>query len=117
MDGVRSTASGRDNFTISISASGGAYNTLISDLWVDVGLSALDPAGIVSGFFDAATGGNAITQTRIAAGASQSGTVYVDRPTTAPGSYQVTANAANVTGDDLGGTDRGRGANPAFWIE
>jgi len=97
LDGVRSSASERDDFTVSISVSGGSDNTQVADLWVDVGLTALDPAGIVSGFFDAATGGNAVTRARIAAGDSQSGKVYVERPTTEPGHYQVTATAPDLS--------------------
>jgi hypothetical protein len=58
----------------------------------DLSITNANPAGIVGGFFDQATGGNAITQVA-KPGTSLRAQAYVGQPT-AGGSYTVTASVA-----------------------
>jgi len=62
---------------------------------VDLTITNQNPAGIVSGFYDSASGGNLISQTIMPAGSQGGGGAYIERPTIA-GSYTVTASVPGV---------------------
>lgn len=101
LDGSRSLASVRDDFYLRFKVPGAYYaysQTAAVDAAVSLSLSEQNPAGIVGGIYDAATGGNAVTQIVIPAGSSDSSTRmrHIERPTAA-GSYTVTATLPGTT--------------------
>jgi hypothetical protein len=103
LDGVRTTASGRDDFYVSWSIpNSNAVPVAITTQVLNLSIAAPNPFGIVSGFHDAITDGNAIAQATIPAGYNDSRActstctyVYVDQPT-ATGTYQVQAGLPGV---------------------
>ncbi len=97
LDGVRSVESIRDDFYVRLSTPG-AYNltTAATDIPVSLSVSDAQPIGVVSGFYDKASGGTLQTQTLIKAGRYDSDDRYVERPSSV-GSYTVTAMAGGTT--------------------
>jgi hypothetical protein len=105
LDGNRSVTSVRDDFYLSWQPPSG-MNTQTAAATQTFALSTVeaDPAGIIAGYYDAVTGGNAIGQLTIFAGRSNSlytatGACcqygYVGQPTAA-GTYKVAASLPGV---------------------
>ncbi len=98
LDSKRSSASVRDNFSISVSTPGIYYSgnqTAVVDLPIDLSIVNSNPATIVDGFYSAQTGGTSITKMLLRKDYTYSDTAYVSTPTMA-GSYQVQANATGL---------------------
>lgn len=102
LDGNRATDSVRDNFYVSLSVPGAAYSssqTAVADIPIDVAVVDVNPAGVVSGIYDAASGGNAVSEIFVRAGKDSTyaspeyAYAYVDRPAAA-GTYRVRASIA-----------------------
>jgi hypothetical protein len=96
LDGTRSTDGGRDNFAIQLLTPGSLYSgnqTARVDFPIDLSIENDVPNGLVPGFHDAATGGNALTRAVVKAGDAGTDYMYVDTPTST-GSYQVKAAIA-----------------------
>ncbi|MDD5411957.1 MAG: hypothetical protein PHF31_11185 [Methylobacter sp.] len=92
--GSRSPTSVRDPLSVSFTVPGAIYSgnqTAATNLPVDLTIVNDNPAGIVDGFYSAATAGTAVTRAVVSQGSTNSNTVYVDTPTVA-GSYQVQAS-------------------------
>lgn len=92
--GTRSVESVRDDFYVRMSVPGAYGNANAAvDLPVTLSISDAQPAGIVEGFYDKLSEGEAQTQTVIKAGSYDSAYRFVARPASA-GSYSVTAALA-----------------------
>jgi len=103
LDNPRSAASARDNFNVRLNVPGAdnpQNQTLVAPLTVDLAIAEANPVDIVDGFYSALTGGSLITQTTIAAGSTNSPTIYVNTPT-AGGSYRVQGNAPTLGASGL----------------
>ncbi|WP_395023991.1 hypothetical protein [Comamonas odontotermitis] len=99
LDGARSTASVRDNFSISLQVPGAYYSgsqTATSPLAVNLGLADQSPAGVVNGIYNQATGGGLITQLTIGKDGTGTGTAYIAQPSSA-GTYRLSADVVGVT--------------------
>jgi trimeric autotransporter adhesin len=102
LDNARSSSSARDDFYMRWNVTGAwDSSSQVSAADISLGLSITEaaPTGIIGGFYDAATGGSAVTSRIIAAGQSNSygniGYSYVGVPTQS-GSYKVTATVAGI---------------------
>lgn len=98
LDTQRSPASARDNFSISASTPGARYSgnqTAAANIPLELAIVDANPAGIVEGFYSAASGGTAITQLTIASGSTSATTGYLAAPTLA-GTYKVQASAPGL---------------------
>ncbi|UJB64238.1 hypothetical protein YS110_05445 [Acidovorax sp. YS12] len=98
LDGTRTTASVRDNFTLQLSVPGAYYSTsqyAVSPLTVSLSLAEQMPAGVVSGIYNAATGGAVVNQIVIGASRNYTDTIYVAQPAQA-GTYRVAADIAGI---------------------
>ena len=99
LDTPRSPAGQRDNFRVNLSVPGAAYaqdQYAVADIPIEVAIVDANPAGIIDGFYSAATGGTAVTQLIVPAGGSYSGYIYVGVPTVA-GTYRVQASGNGST--------------------
>jgi len=107
LETTRSPASQRDPFNVSLTVPGANWSssqTVIADMPLELAIVEANPAGIVDGFYSAATGGTAVNQIVIAAGRNDSVVApYVGVPNMA-GTYRVrvsgngaTANSSVVT--------------------
>ncbi len=99
LDTQRSPASARDGFSIYWSTPGAYYSnsqTAAADMPISLSLAEAAPAGIVDGFYGAATGGTPVTQVLVRRGENSSDTVYVGTPTAA-GSYKVKGSVPGAT--------------------
>ena len=100
LDGQRSSTSARDDFYVQWSVSGADYSsnqTATAAQTVNLSIVNDNPVGIVPGFYNASTGGTAITQVTIPAGSSNSASAYgyVATPTTA-GTYSIGGAVAGI---------------------
>lgn len=101
LDFKRSPASMRNEFNLTTNVAGADYSgsqTAINDLPISLSIVEATPAGTVDGFFNAATGGSAVTQMIIRKG--RTGVIsgdyaYIATPATA-GTYKVHANAPGI---------------------
>jgi len=99
LDGQRTTASVRDNFSISLRVPGANYpdnQYAVSPLTVNLGLADQAPAGVVNGIYSAASGGNLITQLTITKDNNSVGTGYIAQPSMA-GTYRLSAEVVGMT--------------------
>lgn len=102
LDTSRTPASARDDFYLETYVDGSTYPTLqTAAAPLRVALSVVDaqPAGNVSSFHSALTGGAAVDSATIAAGSQYSNTVFVETPR-AGGSYKVRATATGIAATD-----------------
>nr|WP_311465759.1 hypothetical protein [uncultured Ottowia sp.] len=96
LDGVRTTASVRDDFWVRLRVPGAYYRdsqTAEQPLTVQLGLTDQQPAGVVNGFYD--YNGKLIGQAVIAANSNLAGTLYVAQPAKA-GTYRVSASIEGI---------------------
>ena len=96
LDGVRTTASVRDDFWVRLRVPGAYYRdsqTAEQPLTVQLGLTDQQPAGVVNGFYD--YNGKLIGQAVIAANSNLAGTLYVAQPAKA-GAYRVSASIEGI---------------------
>ena len=96
LDGVRTTASVRDDFWVRLRVPGAYYRdsqTAEQPLTVQLGLTDQQPAGVVNGFYDGS--GKLVSQAVIAAGSNSAGPLYVAQPVKA-GTYRVSASIAGI---------------------
>ncbi len=94
----RSTSGARDDFSVSIGVQGEGWidnQAAASDMAINLAIIDAAPAGIIGGFFDAASGGSAISQVLLRQGQTASDTVFVGVPAAA-GSYRVQAAIAGI---------------------
>ena len=99
LDTPRSPAGQRDNFRVYLSVPGATYTQdqyAVADIPIEVAIVDASPAGIIDGFYSAATGGTAVTQLIVPAGSSYSGYIYVGVPSVA-GTYRVQASGGGST--------------------
>ena len=99
LDGQRTTASVRDNFSISLRVPGANYpdnQYAVSPLTVNLGLADQAPAGVVNGIYSAASGGNLITQLTITKDNNSVGMGYIAQPSMA-GTYRLSAEVVGMT--------------------
>jgi hypothetical protein len=98
LDSSRTPVSARDDFTINMSTPGSSYSgnqTAASDMPIDLSIIEANPSDIVSGFYNASTGGTPVNRIVMPAGSPYSSSFYVGTPS-GPGSYKVVANAAGI---------------------
>ena len=96
LDGVRTTASVRDDFWVRLRVPGAYYRdsqTAEQPLTVQLGLMDQQPAGVVNGFYD--YNGKLISQAVIASNSNSAGALYVAQPAKA-GAYRVSASIAGI---------------------
>ena len=96
LDGVRTTASVRDDFWVRLRVPGAHYQdsqTAEQPLTVQLGLMDQQPAGVVNGFYD--YNGKLISQAVIASNSNSAGALYVAQPAKA-GAYRVSASIAGI---------------------
>lgn len=96
----RSPASARDAFSISASTPGARYSgsqSAAADVPISLAIVSENPAGIVPGFYSAASAGSVITELKMAQGRGNTADAYVAAPTVA-GTYKVYANADGLAG-------------------
>ena len=96
LDGVRTTASVRDDFWMRLRVPGAHYQdsqTAEQPLTVQLGLMDQQPAGVVNGFYD--YNGKLISQAVIASNSNSAGALYVAQPAKA-GAYRVSASIAGI---------------------
>ena len=104
LDGNRTTASLRDDFSVTLSVPGSSYpeyQSASSALTIDVSLTDQSPAGVVSGIYNASTGGVLINQVVIGQGSRGTSSMYVERPSQA-GTYRVSASIAGLVSASSG---------------
>jgi hypothetical protein len=98
LDTTRTPASARDDFSISMTTPGSSYTgnqTAASNIAVDLSIIEANPSDIVSGFYNASSGGTLVNQLTIPAGSTGSSSFYVGTPSGA-GTYKVNASAAGI---------------------
>ncbi|HEY0201143.1 MAG TPA: hypothetical protein VGC24_05575, partial [Burkholderiaceae bacterium] len=98
LDDVRTTASARDDFLVSLQVPNAAYEvyqTAAIPLTVQLSLPDQTPSGIVSGIYNSSTGGALITQLTINPGSGNTDYGYVAQPAQA-GTYRVGASIAGI---------------------
>jgi hypothetical protein len=110
VDANRATTSARNNIRIQLYTPGANYSgsqTAVADIPINLSIVEDSPSGIIPGFYDAATGGNLITQTVIKAGQTNTYAccdyrwVYVGTPTAA-GTYKIKADILGASSATTG---------------
>jgi hypothetical protein len=104
LDGRRSPASMRDDFSLWVTASGRDFfsgQTAAVDIPIDLSIVEANPVGIVENFYNDQNGGSVIKQVLLRKGSYRSDPVYVDIPTKA-GSYKVRASVADAVDSTSG---------------
>jgi trimeric autotransporter adhesin len=105
LESPRSPASPRDPFQVRASVPGADNQnnqSAASNIVIDLAAVEQTPAGIVDGFYSAATGGAAITQVTLPAGNTTTANIYVGTPTVA-GTYRVQASVPSLGVSTLSG--------------
>lgn len=98
LESPRSPASPRDPFQVRTNVPGSDNpnsQIAVSNITIDLAVVEQNPAGIIDGFYAAATGGAAITQVTLAAGNATTPNVYIAAPTVA-GTYRVQASVPSL---------------------
>ena len=101
LETIRSPSGQRHSIYFSTYVTGARYTsnqTATKDITIDLAVTDASTAGIVTGFYDSQNAGNAITQTQLRKGETNSYNrrVWIGVPTQS-GSYKVTATAAGIT--------------------
>lgn len=107
LESLRAAGSARDEFQVCWQYWSASLQDWPATTAIELEIDGADPAGIVSGFYDAASGGNPLSRTEIVHGQQCSPSLYVASPS-ANGGYRVVATApdgyrvsvAQTVGDD-----------------
>lgn len=96
LDATRSTASGRDEFVLSLEVPGAAHDPEVDrPLTVEVSLVDRNPESVVQGIYNTQSDGSLISQITYPAGGASSNSGFVARPETA-GSYRIRAEINGI---------------------